>query len=122
MKKLVHMLRKYPLPLLCRRAIFVLRGRVIHLTPKDQVKGAVLLSYITLPFLDTRSETFDAHTNRWECVQMANTFLAEGYAVDVIDFTNTVFVPTKKYTYFVDIGWNMERLAPLHHDSSSRFP
>lgn len=94
-----------------RRALHEMRGRVVRLRPKSTIRGAVLISYTTLPYLDQRLEVLSAHTNRWECMQMTREFLNHGYAVDIIDSTDTRFVPKKKYAYFVDIGTNMERIA-----------
>lgn len=95
-----------------RRILFVLQGRVVHLSPKNTSRGAVLLSYTTLPFIDLREKILDAHTNRWECRDIAQIFLDFGYSVDIIDFENTSFKPKKQYRYFIDVGTNMERLAP----------
>ena len=39
---------------------------------------------------------------------MARTFLERGYAVDVIDSTDSRFLPRKEYAYFVDVGTNSE--------------
>jgi len=100
-------------PYLIRRIMHRLRGRVVHLKPIGASRGNVLISYTTLPYLDRRSIVLAAHTNRWECMQMARTFLERGYAVDVIDTTDRAFVPSKEYTYFIDADANMDRLAPL---------
>ncbi len=96
-----------------RRIQFRLQGRVVHLRPKTTPKGRVLISYTTLPFLDTRERTLNAHSNRWECKQMAQEFLDRGYAVDVIDFDNTRFVPKYSYDFCIDNRFNLARLAPL---------
>lgn len=96
---------------LIRRIIFVFKGRVIRLFPKGPSRGNVLISYTTLPFLNPRTKTLEAHTNRWECKQMAQIFLDLGYAVDVIDFENTSFKPAKKYRYFIDVGTNIEHIG-----------
>lgn len=91
------------------------------MSPKDRVRGNVLISYITLSLLNKSERTLNAHTNRWESIDMINTFLERGYAVDMIDITNTTFVPRKKYDVFVDNYHNMERLAPLLHDTKKVF-
>lgn len=96
-----------------RRILFRLRGRVIHLYPTDKPRGRVLFSYVTLPFFNRSKKTLNAHSNRWECLEMAQEFLDKGYAVDVIDISNTTFVPRKTYDFFIDNYHNMERLAPL---------
>jgi glycosyltransferase involved in cell wall biosynthesis len=96
-----------------RRILFRLRGRVIHLKPKGKPKGDVLISYITLPFLNRTEKTLNAHSNRWESIDMARAFTERGFAVDLIDITNDTFVPKKQYDFFIDNHYQMERLAPL---------
>lgn len=89
-----------------------LTNGVVHLKPNCRPKGRVLLSYITLPFI-TKDKILDGHTNRWECKEIAKIFMNHGYEIDVIDWDNRSFTPSKKYDYFFDIHQNMERLAPL---------
>ncbi len=96
-----------------RRVLFRLRGRVLHFSPKGKVRGNVLVSYITLPYLNKSEKTINVHTNRWESMNMVQTFVEQDYAVDLIDISNTAFVPKKKYDFFIDNYHNMERLAPL---------
>lgn len=97
---------------LFKKILLSLRGGVVHLHPKGVARGNVLISYITLPFVIS-DKILNAHTNRWECREMARLFLEQGYAVDVIDWTNTTFTPKKKYRFFIDIHNNLERLSPL---------
>jgi len=97
-----------------RRIASKLRGGAVHLHTKRKPKGSVLISYTTLPYLDRRQIVLDAHTNRWECMQIARTFLEREYDVDIIDGTNKTFVPKKSYEYFIDeSGQNMNRVAPF---------
>jgi glycosyltransferase involved in cell wall biosynthesis len=96
-----------------RRILFRLRGRVIHLKPAGKARGTVLFSYVTLPFLNRDKHSLNMHTNRWESMDMAETFIERGYAVDIIDISNSTFLPRKKYDFFIDNGHQMERLAPL---------
>jgi glycosyltransferase involved in cell wall biosynthesis len=63
--------------------------------------------------LNKSEKTLNAHTNRWESMNMVQAFVEQGYAVDLIDISNTAFVPKKKYDFFIDNYHNMERLAPL---------
>ncbi len=91
---------------------FELSGKVIHLPAKAPPKGAVLLSYITFPFL-CRKEHLSGHSNRFECLEIARLFQERGYEVDVIDWTNVEFVPRKRYAYCVDIHNNIDRLNHL---------
>jgi glycosyltransferase involved in cell wall biosynthesis len=88
--------------------------KFISLKSREGVVGSVLLSYLTEPFLlkpDQPAST--SHTNQWECLQIAQTFLDLGYCVDVINWNDQAFKPKKSYSFFVDIHINLERLAPL---------
>lgn len=87
---------------------------VISLTPQGKVRGHVLLSYVTHPFTLTKKQ-LDAspHTNPWESLLIADIFLERGFAVDIIEWTNTSFLPKKKYHILIDIDSNLERLASL---------
>ena len=76
---------------------------MVSLAPQIEPIGSVLLSYLTRPFLAAGGAEADAHTNVWECRQIAQTFLDLGYAVDVIDWNNTRFRPRKPYRFLVDI-------------------
>lgn len=90
------------------------RLKVISLKPEVPSQGNVLVSYDTKPFLLESGETIPkSHTRYWESYQIAKTFLDLGYCVDVIHWTNKIFKPNKKYKYFIDGRWNLERLA-LH--------
>ena len=87
---------------------------VVHLKVNGNSKGNVLISYITAPFLLEKGSAMPTfHSNYWECFQMAQTFLDAGYNVDVIDYDNAEFIPVKDYSVFIDIHFNMKRLAPL---------
>lgn len=97
---------------LYNRIRYWLAGRVVHLLPAGKPKGRVLLSYTTLPFLTDDERVLNGHTNRFECREMARAFFERSYAVDVIDFTNTTFVPRVPYDFCIDIGSNLERLTP----------
>jgi len=113
MKNLLDMLSKYSLAGLARRALFTLRGRMVSLRTKEKNRGTALLSFTSLPFTLLDPESLHGHSNYWGAQNIANTFLERGYSVDVIDFDNSDFVPKKQYAYFVDIGANMGRIAPL---------
>jgi glycosyltransferase involved in cell wall biosynthesis len=90
------------------------QGRVVSLVPREtEPVGHVLLSYLIDSFLADGGAGADAHTNVWECRQIARTFLDLGFAVDVIDWNNETFLPQKPYRFLVDIGVNIERLAPF---------
>lgn len=85
---------------------------IVHVPAVGMKKSNVLLSYITEPFTCTPWERFtDPHTNKWECAEIAHLFAIRGYAVDIINFNNTKFIPRKKYAVCVDIMQNLEHLS-----------
>lgn len=113
MKNLFGMFLKYPISGLIRRAFFVLRGHMVTEHPKGTTRGHVLLSFTTLPFTLLDRKMLATHSNYWNARDIADTFLERGYSVDVIDFDDRAFIPKKTYSYFIDIGANIGRLAPL---------
>ncbi len=92
-----------------------LHGGVVKLCTPHTRKGAVLLSYTTYPFLFKEKE-LTGHTNYWEAREIADAFLARGYDVDVIDWTNKTFFPSRKYKYLFDVHGNIERLYTILGD------
>jgi len=103
-----------------RRVLFRLRGRVVTLSPAGAVKGRVLISYTTLPFIDTSEGILDGHSNRWECRQIVKEFLRRGYVVDVIDPYNYSFKPKHRYDFCIDVEYALDRLAPLLNEDCIR--
>lgn len=90
------------------------QNKLFHIKNEGVFKGNVLLSYITDPFRYNSPDDIPAtHTNGWECNQMAVIWSNHGYAVDIINWDNTTFIPKKKYSFFIDIHSNMERLSPV---------
>ncbi len=86
------------------------RRRMVSLQPNKPAIGNVLLSYVVNPFTLKPGEAVPtSHTQHWECLQMAKTFLDFGYNVDVIWFYNDVFIPKKDYDFFVETRWNLQR-------------
>ncbi len=77
-------------------------------------RGYALLSYITMPFtvLPWQINT-DPHSSYWEVQEIARILSLHGFEVHVIDHKNTNFIPSKKYSLFIDIGKNLERLRDL---------
>jgi glycosyltransferase involved in cell wall biosynthesis len=88
--------------------------KVVSLKPPTNSRGDVLLSYLLNPFLLPPGQSIpNTHSNHWESVLMARTFLELNYSVDVINWRNDLFVPRKPYAFFIDVRWNLQRLAPL---------
>jgi glycosyltransferase involved in cell wall biosynthesis len=87
---------------------------VASLRPAKKSRGSVLLSYILDPFLKKNDEAIQTtHTNYWESFMIAQAWLDLGYCVDVIDYRNLSFMPSKHYSFLIDVRNNLERLAPL---------
>jgi glycosyltransferase involved in cell wall biosynthesis len=90
------------------------RRRMISLQPNQPAVGNVMISYVVDPFTLKPGEPVPtSHTQHWECLQMAKTFLDFGYNVDVIWFYNDVFIPKKHYTFFIETRWNLQRCLPF---------
>ena len=87
--------------------------KLISLKPKRGHPGHVLLCYENKGFFAKPGERMpNDHTNRWESVQIAQTFSELGYEVDVIS-ENKDFVPAKHYSFFVGNRINFDRIAEL---------
>ena len=88
--------------------------KVVFLYPEGTRRGKVLFSYIIDGFLlEPGAFIPKTHTNIWQSLKMAETFVKLGYEVHVIHYTNRGFVPKEAYSYFVDVRHNLERLSPL---------
>lgn len=92
-----------------------IEARFVSRKPQGRPKGNVLLCYNNHAFV-VKSEddpVLFRHTNRWESLQIAKTFLSLGYRVDVINENNERFVPTRHYAFFVGNRINFARIARL---------
>jgi glycosyltransferase involved in cell wall biosynthesis len=89
--------------------------KTLSLQPGGRPRGRVLLSYLNPSVfkLSPEAPEFYWHVNVWECREMARTFVDMGYIVDAISWRNRVFTPKVAYSVFVDVRFNMERLAGL---------
>jgi glycosyltransferase involved in cell wall biosynthesis len=86
----------------------------ITVKPAKASRGKVLLCYENKAFFAKPGEKVPAdHTNRWESLQIAQTYLRLGYEVDVIGENNQNFVPAKNYSFFVGNRINFNRIAEL---------
>ena len=87
-------------------------SKVVSLKPESKIEGNVLISYVIDPFIKDMSESkFNSHTNYWESLQIAKTFLELGFEVDVINYDNSEFFPKKNYNIFVGSRINFEKFA-----------
>ncbi len=90
------------------------RRRMVSLNPNKAAVGNVLLSYVLDPFILKPGQPVPIyHTQHWECLQIAKTFLDLGYNVDVIWFFNDAFIPKKEYAFFIETRWNLQRSVPF---------
>lgn len=86
-------------------------GGVVRLEPLAKRRGRALLSYITAPFV-MNGPLPNSHSNYWECTEIARLLQMRGFAVDVIDWDNTTFIPHWEYDIAIDIHTNLARLEP----------
>ena len=78
-------------------------------------RGGALLSYLAEPCraeLSGSEGYFLGHSNKWESREIARLLASEGYDVDVIEWTDSQFVPQREYSVVIDIHKNLERLSP----------
>ena len=86
--------------------------RFISLKPKQTPRGRVLLCYENKGFFLKPGERMpNDHTNRWESVQIAQSFLELNYQVDVISENNEWFVPARHYSFFIGNRIHFDRIA-----------
>lgn len=87
---------------------------IVSVKHMGKKKGDVLFSYLTQPLTLSPNEVLtDPHSNNWVVPEISRLFSERGYDVDVINWTNTSFVPNKKYTACIDIHNNLGRLSSL---------
>lgn len=99
-------------PVIIRRKIERRIFGVINLLPQKKNGKKALVSYVLHPFTITKSELLRTpHTNPFECLGLVNLLLEAGYEVDVVDWTNTSFVPKKHYNICIDVMENLERFS-----------
>jgi glycosyltransferase involved in cell wall biosynthesis len=89
-------------------------GKLGILKHQGTKQGNVLLSYIIEPFLlQDEHDISNAHHHDWLSWQIGLTFSSLGYDVDVVDYQDRKFVPTKNYDFFVGARTNFQRLSAL---------
>lgn len=85
---------------------------IVHMPAQGKKKGDVLISYLTEPLTLAPWEPLsNFHTMYWECKEIANLFAKRGYAVDIINWNNAIFIPKKSYCVCIDVQNNLERLS-----------
>jgi len=88
------------------------RSGCASLTPEGPPRGVVLIAYILDPFLREKHESISTtHTHNWESFLMAEVWRDLGFAVDVIDYRNDEFFPSKRYDFLVSARTQFEILA-----------
>lgn len=105
-----QLLRRFGIEI--RRVRQSLHGELVSLRTARALQGNVLLAYIVEPFLlEGEEPPSQAHTHHTESLLIAEAFLNRGYNVDVIDYRNRSFQPTKDYRFFVSARTNFAELA-----------
>ncbi len=94
-----------------RKILNKLTNKVTIKTTKNKM-GTVLLSYQIAPFIQLPTERItDPHTSYWECTEIVKILNNLGYDVDIINWWNSTYIPTKKYYLCIDVQQNLERLT-----------
>jgi glycosyltransferase involved in cell wall biosynthesis len=87
-------------------------SELVSLTTEGPRKGAALVAYIVAPFLlQPGQKPSQAHTHHTESLLMARAFLELGYDVDVIDYRNGSFRPTRRYDFFISARTHFTEIA-----------
>lgn len=84
---------------------------IVSIEPKGTRIGSALLGVIIDPFLVNKNEISNDHTNHRESIEIANVFLELGYQVDIISKLRGVFIPKKKYTFYVNLRTNFKKVS-----------
>lgn len=89
------------------------RQRSVSLqTTSTPARGVVLIAYVLDPFLVKKGEKISyGHTHHHESLLIARAFLSLGYDVDVIDYRNRDFIPSRSYDFFVSARTNLATIA-----------
>jgi len=91
--------------------------QVVSLKPDGKSHGKALLGLIIDPFLlDEGEEISNEHTNHQESMEIAKVFLELGYEVDVISKLRGIFIPKKKYTFYVNLRTNFKNVGKRLND------
>jgi glycosyltransferase involved in cell wall biosynthesis len=79
---------------------------------KGQTFRSALLSYITHPFnIEQSDPKFLTHINYWHSQEIVRILNSMGYEVDIIDFRDKAFIPSKNYDLFIGHGGiNFEKI------------
>lgn len=75
-------------------------------------KGRILFSFIQVNPLDI-NDSYDWHSNKWECAEMIRILSKRGYIIDVIDFQNHPLTVANDYDVIIDIDINLQFYASL---------
>ena len=93
----------------CRR---YLPRRILNIYPTGggRPRGRALVSYLPLPLVGDPA-FFRGHSNVWESSEIVRIFNRLGYAVDLIAWDDTSFVPATTYDVVFDIHRNLVRCS-----------
>lgn len=86
------------------------RNLNIYPTGGGRPRGRALVSYLPLPLVGDPA-FFRGHSNVWESSEIVRIFNRLGYAVDLIAWDDTSFVPAITYDVVFDIHRNLVRCS-----------
>jgi glycosyltransferase involved in cell wall biosynthesis len=85
----------------------------------DSPKGNALLAYLAFPFHAGREKAVaQDYSNSVMALELADALNRLGYVVDIVDYTDLTFKPSKEYAIFVGMTTNFTRLLPFFPDST----
>lgn len=90
---------------------------IVKLAPLGRSEGCVVISYITWPFQEgLDSPKMRGHTNAFEVIAMAESFLELGYRVEICNYDDIHYKLPADCILAIDIHGNLER---WHGESKS---
>jgi len=90
---------------------------ILTIKPKSiKTKGRILYSYLLIDPLNI-DDSYNWHSNKWECAEMIKILSDMGYIVDVMDFRSHPISFEYDYDVIIDIDINLQFYAPLFENA-----
>jgi len=82
----------------------------------EVIKGRILFSFLLVNPFDS-SESYDQHSNKWECAETIRILSEMGYVIDVMNFNTHPVTFDNDYDVIIDIDINLQLYAPLFENA-----
>lgn len=101
-----------------KSSAWVINSRdILTIKPKSvKTKGRILYSYLLIDPLNI-DDSYNWHSNKWECAEMIKILSGMGYVVDVMDFRSHPMSFEYDYDVIIDIDINLQLYAPLFENA-----